>query len=63
MTDKNTYLEKLEKKVKTQLSSQNVAYLLGAGSSYLNGTGYPLANELWQNIKNGVLVKSRGQTP
>lgn len=41
----------LESKVTEQLQSQRVGYLLGAGSSYLDGGGYPLASELWDRIK------------
>lgn len=41
----------LEAKVAEQLGSQRVGYLLGAGSSYLNGAGYPLAFQLWDLIK------------
>ena len=31
-----------------------VGYLLGAGSSYLNGKGYPLTGELWDLIKHRI---------
>ena len=48
------FITRLEKKVRTQLSSQRVAYLLGAGSSFLGGAGYPLAGELWEKIKDSV---------
>ena len=44
----------LERKIAQQLSSQRVGYLLGAGSSYLNGNGYPLAFELWDLIKPSI---------
>lgn len=44
----------LEKKVAQQLKSQRVGYLLGAGSSYLDGNGYPLAFELWDSIKSRI---------
>lgn len=37
-----------------QLRSQRVGYLLGAGSSYLENEGYPLASELWDLIKDGI---------
>ncbi len=42
----------LEAKVSEELKSQRVGYLLGAGSSYLDGAGYPLAFELWHLIKD-----------
>ena len=44
----------LESKVAEQLKAQRVGYLLGAGSSYLDNTGYPLAFELWDLIKNKI---------
>lgn len=44
----------LESKVAEQLQSQRVGYLLGAGSSYLDGNGYPLAFELWDKIKGHI---------
>ena len=37
-----------------QLRSQRIAYLLGAGSSYLDNKGYPLSFELWDLIKNKI---------
>ena len=45
------FITTLESKVAEQLGSQRVGYLLGAGSSYFNGAGYPLAFELWDLIK------------
>lgn len=44
------FLENLETKLREQLKSQNVGFLLGAGTSHLDGFGYPLANELWDKI-------------
>ncbi len=44
----------LEANVAEQLKAQRVGYLLGAGSSCLDNTGYPLAVELWDLIKNGI---------
>jgi hypothetical protein len=44
----------LEAKVAQQLHAQRVGYLLGAGSSYLDGKGYPLAFQLWDLIKGGI---------
>jgi len=44
----------IEGKVVQQLRSQRVGYLLGAGSSYLNGNGYPPAVELWDLIKGSI---------
>ena len=48
------FIAELEAKVAQQLGSQRVGYLLGAGSSYLNGIGYPLAFQLWDLIKTGI---------
>lgn len=48
------FIERLEAKVAEQLKSQRVGYLLGAGSSYLDNSGYPLAFQLWDLIKGGI---------
>ena len=44
----------LEHKVAEQLQAQRVGYLLGAGSSYLAGIGYPLTVELWDLINEEI---------
>lgn len=49
----------LDLKVNEQLRSQRVGYLLGAGSSYINGNGYPLANELWDKIQKLITDKTK----
>lgn len=49
------FIERLEGKVREQLNAQRVGYLLGAGSSYLDGSGYPLAMDLWDTIKNEIM--------
>ncbi|MEP7181169.1 MAG: SIR2 family protein [Betaproteobacteria bacterium] len=54
MTTAADFTTELEAKVAQQLKSQRVGYLLGAGSSYLNGAGYPLAFELWDLIKASI---------
>ena len=51
MTDATTFVVALEKKLSEQLRAQRVGYLLGAGSSYIDGDGYPLTFELWDMIK------------
>ena len=51
MTTASEFTMELEAKVVQQLRSQRIGYLLGAGSSYLDGIGYPLAFELWDRIK------------
>ncbi|MCZ6623451.1 MAG: SIR2 family protein [Deltaproteobacteria bacterium] len=45
------FTEDLLKKLKQQIHSKNVGFLLGAGSSYLDGEGYPLAGQLWDAVK------------
>lgn len=52
MTD--NFVRNLEAKVREQVKSRNVGFLMGAGSSHLDGTGYPLAGELWEKILNDV---------
>jgi len=54
MAAASDFTTELEAKVAQQLKSQRVGYLLGAGSSYLNGNGYPLAFELWDRIKGSI---------
>lgn len=44
----------LEAKVAEQLRAQRVGYLLGAGSSHLEGNGYPLAFQFWDLIKDRI---------
>jgi hypothetical protein len=48
------FISGLEAKVAEQLRAQRVGYLLGAGSSYLDNAGYPLASELWDLIKDRI---------
>jgi len=54
MTPAPDFISSLETKVAEQLKSQRVGYLLGAGSSYLDGAGYPLSFELWNLIRNQI---------
>lgn len=54
MAAASDFATELEAKVAQQLKSQRVGYLLGAGSSYLSGNGYPLAFELWDVIKGSI---------
>lgn len=54
MSTKVEFKAALESKVAEQLQAQRVGYLLGAGSSYLDGNGYPLAFELWDKIKGHI---------
>lgn len=53
------FTTELEAQVARQLGSQRVGYLLGAGSSFLNGNGYPLGFQLWDRIKNRITDTTR----
>jgi len=55
MAAASDFTTELEAKVAQQLKSQRVGYLLGAGSSYLDGNGYPLADQLWDRIKDKIV--------
>lgn len=55
----NDILDRLDRKVKEQLQSVRVGFLLGAGSSYLDGAGYPLTPQLWPAIKEHVREPER----
>lgn len=48
------FISRVEEKVAQQLGAQRVGYLLGAGSSYLDSSGYPLATQLWDLIKSRI---------
>ena len=54
MIDTGDFTSRLVTKVRQQLRAKGVAYLLGAGSSYLDGAGYPLAFQLWDRIKDRI---------
>jgi len=54
MMPESDFTRSLEAKVTEQLKAQRVGYLLGAGSSYLDNAGYPLAFELWDLIKDRI---------
>ena len=54
MTTAPNFTTALEAKVTEQLKAQRVGYLLGAGSSHLNNTGYPLGSQLWNLIKDRI---------
>lgn len=54
MSAPTSFLGRLEAKVAEQLKCQRVGYLLGAGSSYLDGAGYPLGSELWAKIRDRI---------
>jgi hypothetical protein len=54
MSEIADFMDRLEAKVAEQLRGQRVGYLLGAGSSYLDGAGYPLASQMWDLIKDQI---------
>lgn len=54
MSTVSDFTIELEAKVAQQLKSKRVGYLLGAGSSYLNNAGYPLAFQLWDRVKDSI---------
>lgn len=54
MSTPSDFRTAIEDKVGEQLQSQLVGYLLGAGSSHLDGRGYPLSFELWDKIKDYI---------
>jgi SIR2-like domain len=54
MSKSDRFIADLERIIRTQLKSQKVGYLLGAGASYLNGNGYPLASTIWDEIKDDI---------
>jgi len=56
-----SFISRLEAKVAQQLASQRVGYLVGAGASFLNGRGYPLAGKLWDNIGPKIRNPERGE--
>ena len=47
-----TFEDRLVAKVTEQIKGRNAGFLLGAGASFLKGSGYPLAPELWPAIKS-----------
>lgn len=53
MSDRS-FIQKLENDARQQIRNQNVGYLFGAGASYLDGKGYPLASELWERIRSEI---------
>lgn len=59
MVTASDFTTELEAKVAQQLKLQRVGYLLGAGSSYLDGNGYPLAFQLWDLIKDSIADASK----
>lgn len=52
MARTQTFEARLLNKVHEQVTGRNTGFLLGAGASYLNGRGYPLASGLWPAIRD-----------
>ena len=50
---------RLRAKVIEQIKGRRAGYLLGAGASYLDGRGFPLADGLWTAIKGGMPLEDQ----
>ncbi len=61
MSETDSFIAVLERSIRAQLTGRNVGYLLGAGASYLNGDGYPLASRIWDGIKDEIPEKERSE--
>ena len=59
MSPKNKFIVNIERTILRQLKSKNVGYLVGAGASYFNGNGYPLAFNIWEQIKDMISEQER----
>lgn len=55
----DNFVTDIENKIREQTNSKMVGFLLGAGSSFLNGDGYPLASQLWEEISKDVPENER----
>jgi hypothetical protein len=51
MNKSNTFVDRLYLKLREQITGRRAGFLLGAGASFLQGTGYPLAAGLWPAIR------------
>ncbi len=56
-----SFSERFITKLGQQIHSQNVGFLLGAGSSYLDGQGYPLTAGLWDAVKPALSPADRNE--
>jgi hypothetical protein len=54
-----TFEEIFRDKLVQQIHATDVGFLLGAGASYLNGVGYPLASGLWSTVREGISPEDR----
>lgn len=61
MSETEKFISRLEGSIHTQLNSQKVGYLLGAGASFLNGDGYPLAFCIWDEIKDELPPQEKAE--
>lgn len=59
MAPTQNFVDNLERTIRTQLKSRRVGYLIGAGASYLDGHGFPLASNIWDQIKEDIPDKER----
>jgi hypothetical protein len=51
MKSADNFLARVISKVTEQIHGRKAGFLLGAGTSYLNGQGYPLAHDIWPVIR------------
>ena len=51
--------ERFRDKISQQIHAKEVGFLLGAGASFLDGKGYPLASGLWNAVRAGVSEDDR----
>jgi len=59
VTENGEWHRRLTEKFDQQIRSQRVGFLLGAGTSYLGGSGYPLASSLWEHIRSRIADPER----
>jgi hypothetical protein len=59
LADTDDLIIRLKLKVSEQLISQKVGFLLGAGSSYVDNHGFPLAFDIWDRSKHRISDKQK----
>ena len=59
LADQVTYEEQFRAKLVEQVHAKDVGFLLGAGASFLNGAGYPLASGLWNAVRDVISPQDR----
>lgn len=51
-----TFEDRICAKVREQITGRRTGFLLGAGASFLHGSGYPLADGLWSAVKDQMKI-------